>query len=337
LCHFHDAESHAHTNGSSMQRILLNAHIPEELTDLRLDQALARLFPEYSRARLTQWLKSGEVLLDGQVRRPRDRVLGGEAVTIDAGIEDANPASTAEPIDLDIVYEDEALLIINKPVNLVVHPGAGNRQGTLLNALLHHCPDLSTVPRAGIVHRLDKNTTGLMVVAKTIESHHQLIEAMQAREIRREYEAVVHGVMTAGGTIDEPIGRHPVDRKRMAVVATGKPSVTHYRVVQRFRLHTWIRVKLETGRTHQIRVHMAHRRYPIVGDPVYGGRMRMPANASAELQQTLREFSRQALHAIQLAVPHPLSGEVMEWTAALPDDMRHLIAMLEQDRLESEQ
>ena len=320
-----------------MQRIRLNSQIPEELSDLRLDQALARLFPEYSRGRLTQWIKAGEVLLDGQVRRPRDRVLGGEMVAVDAGIEDANPASTPEPMDLDIVYEDDTLLILNKPVNLVVHPGAGNRQGTLLNALLHHCPDLATVPRAGIVHRLDKNTTGLMVVAKTIESHHSLIEAMQAREIRREYEAVVHGVMTAGGTIDEPIGRHPVDRKRMAVVATGKPSVTHYRVLQRFRLHTWIRVKLETGRTHQIRVHMAHRRYPIVGDPVYGGRMRMPANASAELQQTLRDFSRQALHAIQLAVPHPASGEMMEWTAELPDDMRQLIDMLEKDRLESEQ
>ncbi len=320
-----------------MQRILLNSQIPEELSDLRLDQALARLFPEYSRARLTQWLKAGEVLLDGQVRRPRDRVIGGESVTVDAGIEDANPASEAEPIELNIVYEDDALLILNKPVNLVVHPGAGNRQGTLLNALLHHCPDLATVPRAGIVHRLDKNTTGLMVVAKTIESHHQLVEAMQAREIRREYEAVVHGVMTAGGTIDEPIGRHPIDRKRMAVVATGKPSVTHYRVVKRFRLHTWVRVKLETGRTHQIRVHMAHRRYPIVGDPVYGGRMRMPANASAELQQTLRDFSRQALHAIQLAVPHPQNGEVMEWTAELPDDMRHLIEVLDKDQLESEQ
>jgi 23S rRNA pseudouridine1911/1915/1917 synthase len=227
-------------------------------------------------------------------------------------------------------------MIINKPENLVVHPGAGNQAGTLLNALLHHCSDLAVVPRAGIVHRLDKNTTGLMVVAKTLEAHHHLVDAMQAREIRREYEAIVHGVMTAGGTIDEPIGRHPVDRKRMAVVATGKPAVTHYRVIKRFRLHTWIRVRLETGRTHQIRVHMAHRRYPIVGDPVYGGRLRIPANASEEFKQAMRDFSRQALHAIQLAVPHPLTGEMMEWSIELPQDMQALIAALEQDSLESE-
>jgi 23S rRNA pseudouridine1911/1915/1917 synthase len=314
-----------------MHRIQLNARIPEEMSDLRLDQALARLFPDYSRARLSQWIKAGEILLDGQVRRPRDRVLGGESVAVDAAIEDANPASVAQPIELDIVYEDDALLVLNKPRNLVVHPGAGNLDGTLLNALLHHCSELATLPRAGIVHRLDKNTTGLMVVAKTLESHHHLVDAMQARQIKREYEAVVHGVMTAGGTIDEPIGRHPVDRKRMAVVASGKPAITHYRVLQRFRMHTWIRVRLETGRTHQIRVHMAHRRYPIVGDPVYGGRMRMPPNASAELQQCLQDFSRQALHAIQLAVPHPRSGEVMEWTAALPEDMQLLIAALDKD------
>jgi len=319
-----------------MQKIQLNGQIPEEMSDLRLDQALARLFPDYSRARLTQWIKAGDILLDGHPRRPRDRVLGGETVVVDARLEDASPASTAEAIDLDIVYEDDALMIINKPENLVVHPGAGNQAGTLLNALLHHCPDLAVVPRAGIVHRLDKNTTGLMVVAKTLEAHHHLVDAMQAREIRREYEAVVHGVMTAGGTIDEPIGRHPVDRKRMAVVASGKAAVTHYRVIKRFRLHTWIRVRLETGRTHQIRVHMAHRRYPIVGDPSYGGRLRIPANASAEFQQTIRDFPRQALHAIQLAVPHPLTGEMMEWSTALPQDMQLLIAALEKDRLESE-
>jgi 23S rRNA pseudouridine1911/1915/1917 synthase len=314
-----------------MHRIQLNARIPEELSDLRLDQALARLFPDFSRARLSQWIKAGEILLDGQIRRPRDRVLGGESVAVDATIEDANPASVAQPIELDIVYEDEDLLVLNKPRNLVVHPGAGNQDGTMLNALLHHCADLATLPRAGIVHRLDKNTTGLMVVAKTLAAHHHLVDAMQARQIRREYEAVVHGVMTAGGTIDEPIGRHPVDRKRMAVVANGKPAITHYRVLQRYRMHTWIRVRLETGRTHQIRVHMAHRRYPIVGDPVYGGRMRLPPNASAELQQCLQNFSRQALHAIQLAVPHPRSGEIMEWTAALPEDMQQLLEALNKD------
>ena len=317
--------------GNTMQRIQLNGQIPEELSDSRLDQALARLFPDYSRARLTQWLKAGDILLDGQVRRPRDRVLGGETVVVDAHLEDATPASTAEAIDLDIVYEDDALMIINKPHSLVVHPGAGNQDGTLLNALLHHCEDLSVVPRAGIVHRLDKNTTGLMVVAKTLESHHYLVDAMQEREIKREYEAIVHGVMTAGGKIEEPIGRHPVDRKRMAVVATGKPAVTHYRVVKRFRLHTWVRVRLETGRTHQIRVHMAHRRYPIVGDPVYGGRNRIPANASDDFKQVMSGFPRQALHAIQLAVPHPQNGEMMEWSIDLPGDMQSLLASLEQD------
>ncbi len=319
-----------------MHKIQLNAQIPQEMADLRLDQALARLFPDYSRARLSQWIKAGEILLDGQSRRPRDRVLGGESVVVDATIEDVNLSSVAQDIDLDIVYEDDALLVLNKPSNLVVHPGAGNRDGTVLNALLNHCPDLATLPRAGIVHRLDKNTTGLMVVAKTLEAHHHLVDAMQAREIRREYEAVVHGVMTAGGSIDEPIGRHPVERKRMAVVASGKPAVTHYRVLKRFRMHTWVRVRLETGRTHQIRVHMAHRRYPIVGDPVYGGRMRMPPNASAELRECLQHFSRQALHAIQLAVPHPNTGEIMEWTSVLPEDMQQLINVLDQDLQEAE-
>ncbi len=318
-----------------MHKIQLHARVPEEMADLRLDQALARLFPDYSRARLSQWIKAGDILLDGQVRRPRDRVLGGEAVVVDAAIEDVNPAFVAQAIDLDIVYEDDAILVLNKPQNLVVHPGAGNVDGTLLNALLHHCSQLATLPRAGIVHRLDKNTTGLMVVAKTLEAHHHLVAAMQARQIKREYEAIVHGVMTAGGTIDEPIGRHPVDRKRMAVVASGKPAVTHYRVLKRFRMHTWVRVQLETGRTHQIRVHMAQRRYPIVGDPVYGGRMRMPPNASPELRQCLQHFSRQALHAIQLGVPHPQTGEIMQWTAALPDDMQQLINALDQDMQES--
>lgn len=319
-----------------MQKIQLNGQIPEEMSDYRLDQALARLFPDYSRARLSLWIKAGDILLDGQKKRPRDRVLGGEMVVIDARLEDACPASTAEDIKLDVIYEDDSLMILNKPQNLVVHPGAGNQDGTLLNALLYHCPDLSALPRAGIVHRLDKNTTGLMVVAKTLQAHHHLVDAMQAREIKREYEAIVHGVMTAGGVIDEPVGRHPVDRKRMAVVATGKAAVTHYRVLQRFRLHTWVRVRLETGRTHQIRVHMAHRRYPLVGDPVYGGRLRIPAQASAEFKQSLMDFSRQALHAIQLSVPHPLTGEMMEWNAPLPADMQALVAALEKDHQKSE-
>lgn len=315
-----------------MQKVELNAVVEADMTDLRFDQALAQLFPDYSRARLTQWIKSGEARLNGESRRPRDRVLGGDAVHIEATLEDAVPVTEAEAIDLDIVYEDDSLLVLNKPVNLVVHPGAGNTSGTLMNALLHHCPSLSALPRAGIVHRLDKNTTGLMVVAKTLQAHHSLVDSMQQRHIRREYEAIVHGVMTAGGTIDEPIGRHPVDRKRMAVVASGKPAVTHYRVLERFRLHTWVRVRLETGRTHQIRVHLAHRRYPIVGDPVYGGRMRLPANASESLLATLKGFKHQALHAIQLALPHPVHGEILEWQSPLPADMQHLLAELRQDK-----
>jgi len=314
-----------------MQRIQLKAQIPEEMSNLRVDQAVARLFPDYSRARLQLWIKSGEILLDGKQYKPKDRVLGGESVSIDAHLEEQNQTSEAEDIDLDIIYEDESLLILNKPVNLVVHPAVGNRSGTLLNALLHHCPDLVNVPRAGIVHRLDKNTTGLMVVAKTLKSHHYLVDILQAREIKREYEAIVHGVMTAGGTIDAPIGRHPNDRKRMAVNESGKPAVTHYRVIKRFRSHTWVRVQLETGRTHQIRVHMAHKRYPIVGDPVYGGRMRLLAGASDELQDCLRHFSRQALHAVQLTLQHPQTGEMMTWESPLPEDIQTLIALLSED------
>jgi len=319
-----------------MQQIQQQAEISENLAGLRLDQAVSQLFPEYSRARLQQWIKSGEMLVNGVKMRQKDRVQGGEQVSIDAVMEDLDPVCQAEAIELDIVYEDDSLLVINKPVNLVVHPAVGNRTGTIQNALLHHCPDLAGVPRAGIVHRLDKNTTGLMVVAKTIESHHYLVDAMQERLIKREYEAVVHGVMTGGGTIDAPMGRHPTDRKRMAVVEGGKPAITHYRVLQRFRLHTWIRVQLETGRTHQIRVHMAHKRYPLVGDPVYGGRMRTPPNASQQFIDGLRQFNRQALHAIQLGLPHPETGDMIEWTAPIPDDMQTLLALLKQDLDDSE-
>ena len=314
-----------------MQRIRISEQVPVDLANLRLDQAMAQMFPDYSRARLQQWIKSGQALLDGRVVRPRDRVLGGEEISINAELEDANPECGAEDIPLEIVYEDASLIVLNKPVGLVVHPAVGNRAGTLQNALLHHAPELSAVPRAGIVHRLDKDTSGLMVVAKTLEAHHCLVDALQAREIRREYEAIVQGVMTAGGTIDAPIGRHPTDRVRMAVVSGGKPAVTHYRVVQRYRAHTWIRVQLETGRTHQIRVHMAHRRYPIVGDPVYGGRLRMPPGCSPELAAMLHGFHRQALHAIKLTLLHPESREEMSWEAPLPQDMVGLIQLLQQD------
>ncbi|MCW8927765.1 MAG: 23S rRNA pseudouridine(1911/1915/1917) synthase RluD, partial [Gammaproteobacteria bacterium] len=250
-------------NSSEQAERHLQAEVPETQAGRRLDQVLAELFPDYSRSRLQQWVKEGDVTVDGNTMRPRDKLLGGEQIALTVRLE---PDTTfePEPIELDIVYEDEAILIINKPAGLVVHPAAGNWQGTLLNALLHHHPGIANVPRAGIVHRLDKSTTGLLVVAKTIEAQTALVEQLQARSFTREYDAVVNGVLTGGGTVYAPIGRHPVDRKRMAVVRNGKPAVTHYRLAERFRAHTHIKVQLETGRTHQIRVHMAHQRYPLV-------------------------------------------------------------------------
>jgi 23S rRNA pseudouridine1911/1915/1917 synthase len=318
-----------HNSVDSLRR-QLQAEVPLELVGSRLDQALAELFPDFSRSRLQQWVKDGSVLVDGKVLRSKDKLLGGESIEIDVQLE-AETTFTPEPIPLDIVYQDESLLVINKPAGLVVHPAAGNWQGTLLNALLHHDPAIATVPRAGIVHRLDKETTGLLVVARTLEAQTALVEQLQAREFTREYDAVVNGVLTGGGTVDEPIGRHPVDRKRMAVVRNGKPAVTHYRLAERFRAFTYIKVQLETGRTHQIRVHMAYRHNPLVGDPVYGGRLRIPSGCTPELEQMLRHFHRQALHASRLGLTHPQSGEYMEWTAPLPEDIQTLLEVLRQD------
>ena len=309
---------------------LLHGEIPASCAGMRLDQALAQLFSEYSRSRLSQWLKSGQVRVNGEQRRARDKVWGGEKVEIQAQLEEQIEWE-AEAIPLDIVFEDTQLIVINKPAGLVVHPAAGNPAGTLVNALLHHDPHLSTVPRAGIVHRLDKETSGLLVVAKTLTAQKSLVEQLQARKLLREYEAVVTGVMTAGGTVDAPIGRHPVQRKRMAVIPSGKPAVTHYRVVERFRAHTWIRCRLETGRTHQIRVHMAHIHFPLVGDPVYGGRLRLPKGCSETLTSTLRQFRRQALHARRLGLIHPQTGKSLEWIAHLPTDMEQLLTELRTD------
>jgi len=308
----------------------MQAAVPLELAGQRLDRALAQLFSDFSRARLQQWVRDGRVTVDGQSARPRDKVLGGEQIELYPVLEPQGDWQ-AEPIPLAIVYEDEALLVINKPAGLVVHPAAGNRDGTLLNALLHQAPELEAIPRAGIVHRLDKDTTGLLVIARTLAAHKTLIEMMQQRDIRREYEAVVQGVMTAGNTIEAPIGRHPVQRTRMAVVNNGRPAVTHYRVIERFRAHSHIRVQLETGRTHQIRVHMAHIRYPLLGDPVYGGRLRIPPGCSVALDKQLHRFRRQALHAQRLQLSHPATGEVMDWQAPLPDDMQGLLEVLRQD------
>jgi 23S rRNA pseudouridine1911/1915/1917 synthase len=314
-------------------KVQLEVVIPEEMRGRRLDQALAELVQDYSRSRLQQWIRSGEVTLDGRQPQAKAKLVGGETVRIDAEIV-AQTTSEAEPIPLDIVYEDEALLVINKPAGLVVHPAAGNPAGTLLNALLHYDGSLVGLPRAGIVHRLDKNTSGLMVVARTLTAHKRLVEALQARTVKRIYLTIVHSVLTAGGRIEAPIGRHPVDRKRMAVVANGKEAVTHYRVEERFRAHTLVRVQLETGRTHQIRVHMAHQHIPVLGDPVYGGRLRLPKGADDHFREVLSSFRRQALHATQLGLLHPVSGEEMHWQAGVPEDMAQLIAVLRQDASE---
>ncbi|MBZ9540030.1 23S rRNA pseudouridine(1911/1915/1917) synthase RluD [Modicisalibacter tunisiensis] len=311
-----------------------DARIPETMVGLRLDQAAAELLPDYSRERLKSWIKRGELTVDGARARPKDKVAGGERLVLETVLED-EVRWTPQAIELDIVHEDASVLVVNKPAGLVVHPAAGNPDGTLLNALLHHRPALAAIPRAGIVHRLDKDTTGLMVVAKTLAAQTSLVEQLQARTVSREYDAVVTGVMTAGGTVDAPIGRHPRDRKRQAVHVSGKPAVTHYRVVERFRGHTHVRCKLETGRTHQIRVHLAHQRFPLVGDALYGGRLKLPAGAGESLKELLRHFPRQALHARKLAFIHLDSGETLTLRAELPDDLWLLLDGLRADQEES--
>lgn len=313
------------------QKIELTIQIKPEQLGLRLDQALAERLPEYSRSRIKTWIEQGNVQVNSViVNKPREKVFGEETIVIKAELED-EVRFTAQDIALDIVYEDEHILVINKPADLVVHPGAGNPDGTVLNALLHHYPQISEVPRAGIVHRLDKDTTGLMVVAKTVPAQTQLVAALQRREITREYEAVAFGIMTKGGKVDEPMARHSTKRTQMAVHPMGKPAVTHYRIMERFRNYTRLRLRLETGRTHQIRVHMAHINHPLLGDLVYGGRPRPPKGASETFLNVLRSFQRQALHAIMLRLDHPITGETMEWHAPLPDDFIHLIAELKAD------
>jgi len=313
----------------------LDIIIPYEMKGYRLDKALADLFPDYSRSRLQQWIIDGQVRVDNMVkRRNKDKVHGGEKVELTAQIEE-QVHWQAQALPLSIVYEDENLLIINKPAGLVVHPGAGNADNTLVNALLNHAPELAQVPRAGIVHRLDKNTTGLLAVARTLIAHTHLVAQLQTHKFLKEYQAVVAGVMISGGKIDAPIGRHPTQRTRMAVIENGKPAVTHYRIIQRYRAHTHIRVILETGRTHQIRVHLAHRHYPIVGDSVYGQRLRIPPQSSTNFANILRNFTRQALHAAKLGLTHPATGEFMQWEVALPEDMQILLAALEKDSVES--
>jgi len=312
------------------QIINLQAIVPEELAGQRLDQVLAKLFPEFSRAKLQEWIRGQQVQVDGQSKRPKDTMYGGEKVTLQTVLADQTHWQP-QSLVLDVVYEDADILVVHKPIGVVVHPAAGNPDTTLVNALLYHEPTLSKLPRAGLVHRLDKDTSGLLVVAKTLAAHTDLIKQLQARTIEREYAAIVKGVLVAGGTVDAPMGRHPVQRKQMAVVAAGKNAVTHYRVVERFRAHTWLRVNLETGRTHQIRVHMAHIGHAIVGDATYGGRVQVPKGASEELLTVLRGFQHQALHAQRLALIHPTSHQKLEWTIPLPLDMQHLLEVLRHD------
>jgi 23S rRNA pseudouridine1911/1915/1917 synthase len=309
---------------------ILTSKVPDEMVGMRLDQVLAEIFPDYSRSKLQTWIKVGRVQVDGNTRKAKDRLDGGEIIMLDAEAEKV-VETVAEDIPLDIVFEDEALIIINKPAGLVVHPGVGNWSGTMQSALLYYDQTLETLPRAGIVHRIDKDTSGLLMIAKTLAAHNSLVEQLQARTIHREYLAITKGRMTAGGTIDEPIGRHPSDRLRFAVREQGKDAMTHYRVKERFTRHTLIQVKLETGRTHQIRVHMAHIRYPLVGDPLYGGRFQLPAGCSDELIEVLRGFKRQALHAEKLGLIHPLSGEYRQWQIAMPNDMRTLVQALKEN------
>ena len=306
------------------------AVIPGTAAGRRFDAVLAELFPQFSRSRLAEWIKSGDALLDGKPVRPRDPVRGGQSVSLDVVL-DVQTEALPEDIAIDVLYQDSEVIVLDKPAGLVVHPGAGNPTGTLVNALLHRDPSLATLPRAGIVHRLDKDTSGVMVVARTLPAHTALVAQLSARGVHRQYLAIVVGALVSGGTAHAAIDRHPRDRIRMAVRDDGRFAVTHYRLRERFRAHTALECRLETGRTHQIRVHMAHLKHPIVGDPIYGGSLKLPKGASAELIAGLRGFKRQALHAETLEFVHPASGEPVRCTAPVPDDMQQLLRVLRAD------
>ena len=301
--------------------------IPERMTGQRLDVALSEMLPDYSRSKITAWIKSGEALINHKPFKPKDKVNGSEMVELTIS-QKQNNDWVGEDIPLNIVFEDEDIIVLNKVVGLVTHPGAGNWSGTLANALLHYEPKLATLDRAGIVHRLDKNTSGLMVVARNEKSQKYLVEQLQKHSVSREYSAIVYGHMVAGGTIDEPIGRDTKDRVKQAVSSHGKEAVTHYRVIDRYQNHTHIKAILETGRTHQIRVHLSHIGYPLIGDPMYGGKVRFPKKADVILKEAIVNFKRQALHARKLTLTHPISGELMSWKAPLPEDMLALLDVL---------
>ena len=306
---------------------VLNIIISHRMAGLRLDVAMAKMLPDYSRSKITSWIKSGDALINGKVFKPKDKAIGDEIVYLTLNQKQGNDW-IAEKIPLNIVYEDEDIIVINKQFGLVTHPGAGNWTGTLANALLYYDPGLSSLDRAGIVHRLDKNTSGLMVIARNEKSQKYLVEQLQSHSVEREYSAIVYCHMIAGGMVDEPIGRDSKDRVKQAVSTSGKDAITHYRAIERFKNHTHVRAILETGRTHQIRVHLSHVGHPLIGDPMYGGRVRFPKKASEELKEVLLNFKRQALHSKKLTLTHPISGEVMSWKAPIPDDMLELLEVL---------
>ena len=306
---------------------VLNIIISDRMAGLRLDVAIAEMLPDYSRSKITTWIKSGDALINSKVFKPKDKAIGDEIVYLTLNQKQSNDW-IAEKIPLNIVYEDEDIIVINKQFGLVTHPGAGNWTGTLANALLYYDPGLSSLDRAGIVHRLDKNTSGLMVIARNEKSQKYLVEQLQSHSIDREYSAVVYSHMIAGGMVDEPIGRDSKDRVKQTVSTSGKDAITHYRAIERFKNHTHVKAILETGRTHQIRVHLSHVGHPLIGDPMYGGRVRFPKKASEELKEVLLNFKRQALHSKKLTLTHPISGELMSWKVSIPDDMLQLLEVL---------
>ncbi len=310
--------------------VSLQATVPDDCALKRLDHVVRDLFPDYSRSRLQTWIKSGEITVDGEIRRPKDKVQGGEEIEVSATLEAVSFGP--EPIEFPVLYEDSEVIVVNKPVGLVVHPGAGNWSGTLMNGLLHRFEELSLVPRAGIVHRLDKETSGLMVVARTPTAQNALVQQLQDRSVRRIYEAVVYGRVERHGKVSAPIGRHPGNRLRMAVLETGKEAITRYEILDAYPEHSRLQLALETGRTHQIRVHMQHLGFPLVGDPTYGGTFREPVNKDPELIRVLRGMPRQALHARSLSFVHPGSEEVVSFDAPLPSDIQELIDVLEATR-----
>ena len=310
-----------------MNEDIIKVILPKRFNGQRIDSAMAEMLPNLSRSKITSSIKAGDALLNGHKFKPKDKASGEEIINFKIKINNNNQWAS-ENISLNIIYEDEDILIINKPSGLVTHPGPGNWRGTLANALLHYNADLSILDRAGIVHRLDKNTSGLMVVAKNPKSQKYLVEEFQAHSVEREYSAIVYGNMISGGTVDDPISRDPKDRIKQAVRVNGKEAVTHYRVIDRYENHTHIKALLETGRTHQIRVHLSHIGYPLVGDPLYGGRLRFPKKAREEIKEALKAFQRQALHSKKLTLKHPTSGNEMSWKIELPEDMSMLLNAL---------